>query len=637
MSCLPPRISGLLVAFALWLAVFREFPVPSVQGGGNDFFCAYSLNATTIDGMWTSRHEWSDATEFNVTVGERFSIFRVKHDGYRLLVLADIVFATSNTSVYTEVLVGVDVNGQGGVAPQDDDYLFRMLFTSESYGIVETILYSQGNGVAWTKPKYFMKISPVAGFGVGNYSIGEDPYASYFHWVCEMEISLKFLGAREAYGFYVSAYNSDLDVLFALPKGGSVERPDSWGKLVGLRFPDLSVAKVWVGDASGRWIFPKPRQEYYFWVLVKNNGASSAFGCKVSFRIIFEDHPQRQEFYCGFVESSEVINPAQGRRLALYVPSAYSWLRRLGEHQVKVAVNEDRATPELNYRNNELVTNFLVDYGYILRVQLPHRGFIVKIDGRSYVSDETGEVAEALLQGRHVLEVPGLVFPLHGVEYTFLKFSDGYNSTSRLFNLSDDIVFEVEYALRFLLEAESKYAPVSGAGWLPAGATANLSVAPIVDFGNSTRMVLVKWILPGNVSHFGHTAMVQMDGPKKVQVVWKRQFHLKLRSEFGHPVGEGWYDQGSVAVFWVEEVWGVVVVHTFREWVGDVKATTPMASVLMGSPKEARALWSTDYTRLYILITYVLAMVLFAAFIAIRIRRQRRLRPPPRRRYPAPS
>lgn len=629
-SCLPRRVSGLLFAFTLCLAVFEGFPTPSVQGERNDFFCAYSLSAPAMDGSWTSEREWIDATEFNVTEGGSFCIFRLKHDGYRLFVLTDIVFATSFTGMYTEVLVGVDVNGQGGVAPQDDDYLFRMLFTSESYGIVETLVYSQGNGVAWAKPKYYMKISPVAGFGVGNYSQGSDPYSSYAHWVCEMEISLSFLGAREAYDFFISAYNSNLGTLYSLPRGAVADRPETWGRIVGLRFPDLAVTKIWVGDASGKWIFPKPGQEYYFWALVENNGTASASGCKLSFRIIYEDHPQRLEAYCGFVESSVLLHPAQNQSFALYVPPMYSWLRRLGAHQVKAAVNEDQSTPELDYENNELTNNFLVDYGYILTVRLPYRGITVRIDGRPCVSDRAGMVKEALLQGRHVLEVPGLAFPSYGTEITFVGFSDGYNAASRPFDLGDDTFFEARYSVRFLLEVESKYGSVRGAGWLSAGSLANLSIAPLVEFGNGTRMAFVRWILPGNVSHFEYVARVQMNGPKKVQVIWKRQFLLTVRSEFGSPRGEGWYDQGTIASFQVDEVWGVVIVHTFREWVGDVRAVTPKASVIMDSPKEVRALWSADYTRLYIVLAYVLAMVLFAAFIAYRVKRQRQRRGPPR-------
>jgi len=635
--CLPPRLGALLVSFSLCLLVLRRFPILPVQASKDDLLCAYSLNAPKIDGAWTSPDEWLDATEFKVSYahlgGEELCVFRLKHDGSRLFILADLVTSRNPRSMYTEVLVGVDVNGQGGVTPQDDDYLFWMLFTSESYGIVETILYSQGNGVAWVKPKYFTKICPVAGSGVGNYSGEENPYSSEAHWLCEMEISLRFLGAREIYGFYISAYNSDSSILFALPKAGSVERPESWGKLVGLRFPDLLVARVWIGDASGRWLFPKPGQEYFFWVEVGNNGTAWASGCTLSFRIVHEDHPQHQEMYSGFVESSEPLHPRQSRRLSLYVPGMYSWLRRLGEHQVKVTVNEDRATPELNYRNNELVKSFLVDYGYILTVRVPYQGVIVMIDGRSYVSDGAGEVKEALMRGRHTIEVPGLAFPLRGVELKFLSFGDGYNATVRPFDLSDDAVFEVRYGVRFLLEVESKYGPVSGAGWLPARSSANLSVAPSVDYGNGTRMVFVRWLLPGNVSHFEYAAKVQMNGPTKVQILWKRQFLLTVKSEFGSPRGGGWYDEGSIATFWVDQVSGVLIVHKFHSWEGDVSASTFRATVLMNSPKEVRALWTTDYTAAYVLFAYVLVMALFAGFIAYRIQRQRRMRAPPRRRY----
>jgi len=631
---LPKPVSGLLLALMFCLVVFDGFPTPPVQGERNDVFCAYSLSAPTMDGFWTSEREWTDATEFKVTERGSFCVFRLKHDGYRLFVLADMAFATNATGMYTEVLVGVDVDGQRGAAPQSDDYLFRMLFTSESYGIAETILYSQGNGVAWVKPKYYTKISPVAGFGVGNYSKGSDPYSSDAHWLCEMEISLRFLGAREVYGFFISAYNSDLNTLYALPKGAVVDRPETWGRIIGLRFPDLAVTKIWTGDASGKWIFPKPGQEYYFWALVENNGTASAFGCKLSFRIIYEDHPQRPEMYCDFVESFDLLHPAQNRSLGLYVPSMYSWLRRLGAHQVKVAVNEDQSTPELDYGDNELASSFLVDYGYILTVRLPYRGITVKIDGRPYVSDRAGIMKEALLQGRHVLEVPGLAFPLYGTEITFIRFGDGYNATYRPFDLSDDTLFEVRYNVRYLLEVESKYGSVSGAGWLSAGSLANLSIAPLVEFGNGTRMAFVRWILPGNVSHAEFEARVQMNGPKKVQVVWKRQFLLTVRSEFGSPRGGGWYDQGSIASFQVDQVSGTVIVHTFVEWTGDVRAATPKASVMMDSLKEVRALWKTDYTRLYIVLAYVLAMAAFAGFIAQRVQRYQR-RPPPRRRHTA--
>jgi len=106
-----------------------------------------------------------------------------------------------------------------------------------------------------------------------------------------------------------------------------------------------------------------------------------------------------------------------------------------------------------------------------------------------------------------------------------------------------------------------------------------------------------------------------------------------VKSEFGSTGGGGWYDEGSIATFWVDQVSGVLIVHKFHSWEGDVSASTFRATVLMNSPKEVRALWTTDYTATYVLLAYVLVMALFAGFIAYRVQRQRRMRAPPRRRY----
>lgn len=170
--------------------------------------------------------------------------------------------------------------------------------------------------------------------------------------------------------------------------------------------------------------------------------------------------------------------------------------------------------------------------------------------------------------------------------------------------------------------------------WFPQGVTANLSVTSVVEFGNGTKAVFVRWILSGNVSCLESAVKVKMDGPKKVQVVWKKQFCLKVTSEFGSPKGSGWYDEGSVATFQVDETSAeILVVHVFQEWTGDLRATTPKASVVMNSPKEVRALWKTDYTRTYIILGFFSAMVAFAGVIAYRIFRTRKKRLPRRRRY----
>jgi len=630
------RLSPPLLVLMLLPGIVTPSGLPVAQAVNDSLYCAYSPERPVIDGKWTTPKEWMNTTELKMVEkrAERNQtcVFRLKHDGYRLFVLVDVAFATNFSSMFTEVLVGIDVNSQRGEAPQTDDYLFRMLFTQESYGLMDTIFYDQGNGVAWIRPKYFTQILPIAGYGVGNFSSSSSPYNSGDHWACEMEISLNFLGARQAYGFYISARNSDLDAVFSFPRDASFEHPNSWGRLAGFRFADLQVINVWAGDASGKWIFPKPGQEYYLWAMLRNVGNASSAGCKLSLRTIFEDDPQRLEAYCGFLESNETLQPNQTKKIGFYVPAALLWLRRLGEHRIKVLVNEDRSTPELNYTNNEFQRDYLVDYGYILTIKLPYENMTVRIDGRPYVSDPFGEVNDALLRRRYQLEVPELSFPRRGTEVKFLRFTDGYNSTSRRFNLTDDTVFDVRYGVRFLLEIESKYGDVKGAGWHTKGVMANISVSPIVDFGNGTRMTFVRWILPGNRLHPYPAASIIMDEPKKAQVIWNKQFYLRVRSEYGLPRGEGWYDAGRIANFWVEQTTGSVIVNRFQEWVGDVKATTPAASVVMDSPKEVRAVWTADYSRLYILIAYIAIMSAIGAFVARMVRTYSRRRLLARRR-----
>jgi len=207
-----------------------------------------------------------------------------------------------------------------------------------------------------------------------------------------------------------------------------------------------------------------------------------------------------------------------------------------------------------------------------------------------------------------------------------------YNLGANSSRLSRFIWARIEDS-EYMCHFESKYGNVVGAGWFSSGTVANLSVAPVVDFTSGTRVVFVRWILPANVSHSEKVASVRMDAPKKVQVIWNRQFLLTVRSDVGSPKGGGWYDEGSVAVFSVD--WAVVqilIIQMFQEWVGDVNASSPTASVLMNSPKEVTALWRTDYTRTYAVGGCGLAMALFGGFIAWRIRKTRRMRPRPRRR-----
>jgi phosphatidylserine decarboxylase len=80
-----------------------------------------------------------------------------------------------------------------------------------------------------------------------------------------------------------------------------------------------------------------------------------------------------------------------------------------------------------------------------------------------------------------------------------------------------------------------------------------------------------------------------------------------------------------------------VIVNTFLEWVGDVRSANPFASVVMDSPKEVRAVWTRDYSRLFVVIAYFALMIAVGALVVRRIRTYSRRRLLARRKATATS
>jgi uncharacterized repeat protein (TIGR02543 family) len=68
---------------------------------------------------------------------------------------------------------------------------------------------------------------------------------------------------------------------------------------------------------------------------------------------------------------------------------------------------------------------------------------------------------------------------------------------------------------------------------------------------------------------------------------------------------------------------GIVIGRLFDGWIGDFVGTEASASLTMDGPKTVTANWRADYSRLYVLIVGVMAVVGPAA--GIHIRRRRRL------------
>jgi len=81
------------------------------------------------------------------------------------------------------------------------------------------------------------------------------------------------------------------------------------------------------------------------------------------------------------------------------------------------------------------------------------------------------------------------------------------------------------------------------------------------------------------------------------------QYYLTMKSEYGSPKGEGWYDAGSTATISINSPlptkdWSGALggKYVFDRWIGDLTSPDAVSTVTMDKPKTATATWRADYT-----------------------------------------
>lgn len=136
-----------------------------------------------------------------------------------------------------------------------------------------------------------------------------------------------------------------------------------------------------------------------------------------------------------------------------------------------------------------------------------------------------------------------------------------------------------------------------------SGSVHEFSVPSAVDIGEGTRLVFTSW--DDGVRAASRTVS---DGGEYASD-YGTQYLLTIDSAHGDPVGEGWYDSGSVATISVNSPQGGIIRRVFTGWSGDLDGAEMTALVTMDGPKIARANWRTDYLRIYILVAGIMAAV----------------------------
>jgi hypothetical protein len=153
------------------------------------------------------------------------------------------------------------------------------------------------------------------------------------------------------------------------------------------------------------------------------------------------------------------------------------------------------------------------------------------------------------------------------------------------------------------------------------GTKYDVSIAAIVEFRNSTRMVFNGW-KDGNGQN---QRTLLIDG--NVMLVGSYRTQYALQAYMPGSTRLEWYDAGSnaelqapssIPMNWPLDLFGLK--YTFVGWTGDVKTSSLKFDVAMNQPKTVIANYSADYSPLILPIAITLAVVGSATVLLLRPR-----------------
>ena len=188
-----------------------------------------SINEVTIDGKWTTPHEWEDATKISLNRGNEMTqiipgYFFIKDDKNFLYILIDYI-SDKNIDKKDVAKICLDTNNDKANAPGFDDYMIGLDWST---GNASEIIW-KGNGNNWILEK---KIQ--FGFKVVSTNDAEkDPYLKLPHLIYEFAVSKVLLKNSSTIGFcaFEEDKNSRMPTNLLLPKTFQHINPSTWSNL----------------------------------------------------------------------------------------------------------------------------------------------------------------------------------------------------------------------------------------------------------------------------------------------------------------------------------------------------------------------------------------------------------------------
>jgi M6 family metalloprotease-like protein len=181
--------------------------------------------------------------------------------------------------------------------------------------------------------------------------------------------------------------------------------------------------------------------------------------------------------------------------------------------------------------------------------------------------------------------------------YVFTSWSGDVssNSTTITVTMNKPVTVQANWVTQFYLTIISPAGSPSGEGWYNAGTIVTVGVQSTVQYPNGTRVMFNGW--NSTASGSSPTAQITVNAPTRVFAIWQIQYLVTIDSEYGSPLGSGWYNAGSSVHASVpsEVDYTNGTRRVFAGWTGDYSGTSNSVTLGVDAPKTLNAQWKTQY------------------------------------------
>jgi M6 family metalloprotease-like protein len=245
-----------------------------------------------------------------------------------------------------------------------------------------------------------------------------------------------------------------------------------------------------------------------------------------------------------------------------------------------------------------------------IEIKLPSSNTRLLVDGKPCTSAGSGMTAIFVTPGPHTIAVPNVMMISSRLRAVFDAWSDGVAESQRIVQTASNVSLSTSYKQQVLLSVASNgisdtscpgKLEVNGMSfllddlasvdaWIDINEIANVTVLTrVIKVDEGTRYVFKGW--SGDNSNSSLLSL-PMSQPLELVAQFQKQFYLKVKSDFGGPTGEGWYDDGTKTVLSVSSPHYISTTerYVFDSWSGS-ESKQPAVPVVMDRPRTMIAQW----------------------------------------------